>query len=186
MIRSTILIALFWICAVLPLAAQKQKEERSSPLAMATYKYKTSYVKITYGAPSKRGREVFGGLVPFGRVWRTGANEATEITFTRNVMISGQPLPAGTYTLFTIPNERKWTILFNSELGQWGAYKYDEKKNILAVSAIPLTSEETEVLTFTFEAKDRLAYLTLAWDKTRISLPISFIESDTPAPSTQD
>jgi hypothetical protein len=171
---------------MLPLVAQKQKEERSSPLAMATYKYKNTYIKVTYGAPAKRGREVFGSLVPYGKVWRTGANEATEITFTRNVLIAGQPLAAGTYTLFTIPNERKWSVLFNSELGQWGAYKYDEKKNVLTVSAIPIPVEETEVFACTFEAKDALAYLTLTWDKTRVSLPISFVESDTPTPKSQD
>jgi hypothetical protein len=84
----------------------------------------TKNVKVTYGQPSKKGRVIFGDLVPYGEVWRTGANEATEITFSSDVVISGKTIKAGTYTLFTIPQKNTWTIILNSELKQWGSYGY--------------------------------------------------------------
>lgn len=96
---------------------------RNSPIVIANLKTtENNYVKCTYGQPLKKGREIFGNLVPYGKLWRTGANEATEITFTTNIQIGETQLPAGTYTLFTVPNKEKWTIILNSELGQWGDF----------------------------------------------------------------
>ncbi len=96
---------------------------RNSPIVIANLKTtENNYVKCTYGQPLKKGREIFGNIVPLGKLWRTGANEATEITFTTNIQIGDTQLPAGTYTLFSIPNKEKWTIILNSELGQWGDY----------------------------------------------------------------
>jgi hypothetical protein len=173
---------LLFSVALAPALAQKKSEPKPSPLAMATYKYKDTYIKVTYGAPSKKGRQIFGNLVPFGKVWRTGANEATEITFTQNVQIAGNLVPAGTYTLFTIPNAQKWTLLLNKELGQWGAYKYDEKKDVISSLGIPVPTEETEVFTINFEPKDGIVNLSMSWDRTKVSFPITLIE---PASSAQ-
>lgn len=169
------------VMVIIPGFAQKKNEPKPSPLAMATYKYKDTYIKVTYGAPSKKGRQIFGNLVPYGKVWRTGANEATEITFTQNVKISGELIPAGTYTLFTIPNAQKWSILLNTELGQWGAYKYDEKKDLITALGIPVPTEETEVFTISFEPKDGIVNLSMSWDRTKVSLPITLIEPASPA-----
>lgn len=129
-------------------------------------------MKITYGQPSKRGRDVFGALVPYGKVWRTGANEATEITFTKDVIFAGKDLKAGTYVLFTIPEKDNWTVILNSKTGQWGAYDYDKvkDKDVLKVQ-VPVVAlkESSEKLMMAFDAKG----LNIYWDMTSIVVPIS-------------
>src|SRR5688572_28697951 len=95
-------------------SAQEQVKARPSPLALATVKNKTTYVKITYSQPHNNGRAIFGSLVPYGQVWRTGANEATEITVTKDITINSVLLKAGTYSIFTIPEKEKWTIIINA------------------------------------------------------------------------
>ena len=97
--------------------AQDPLKGRSSPLAIVSARYKDAYIKITYSRPHKKGREIFGGIVPFGEVWRTGANEATEITTTKDILVNAVLLKAGTYSLFTIPDKIKWTIIINREVG---------------------------------------------------------------------
>ena len=128
-------------------------------------------MKVTYGQPSKRGREIFGALVPYGQVWRTGANEATEITFIKDVKFAGKDLKAGTYSLFAIPTKDKWTIILNGKLGQWGAYDYDKvkDKDVLKadVTVTPL-KDVVEKLTYTFDAKG----LTISWDLVSVVIPI--------------
>ena len=84
-----------------------------------------------------KGRPIWGQLVPYGQVWRSGANEATTITFDQPVMVEGQPLAAGTYSLFTIPTEKQWTMIFNKTAKQWGAFKYDDKQDALRVTVTP-------------------------------------------------
>ncbi len=133
------------------------------------------YIKAVYGQPLKRGREVFGALEPYGRVWRTGANEATEITTTKDLRIGGKTLKAGTYTLFTIPQKDKWKVLFNSDLGQWGAFKYDPAKDVL-VTEVPVsqTPETYEAFTIRFDETRTGADMVLVWDKTRVAVPLTF------------
>ncbi|WP_298737629.1 DUF2911 domain-containing protein [uncultured Chitinophaga sp.] len=128
-------------------------------------------VKISYGQPSKKNREIFGKLVPYGEVWRTGANEATEITFEKDGTFGGKPVKAGTYSLFTIPGEKEWTFILNSTLKQWGAYKYNEikGKDVLQVKAPASTlSAPVEKLTITLPA----GKLVLEWDKTKVEVPV--------------
>jgi hypothetical protein len=157
--------------------AQDAIKPRLSPLEIVTLKYEDTYVKVTYGRPHKKGREIFGNLVPFGKVWRTGANEATEITFTNDVYINGKRLDAGTYTIFTIPEENEWTVIFNSELGQWGAYNYDPDKNVLEIKAEVEQLDITyEPFTIEFQLQDDKANLLMMWDKTRASFTIGFID----------
>ena len=129
-------------------------------------------VKVTYGQPSKKGREIFGKLVPYGEVWRTGANEATEITFAKDVTVGGKPVKAGTYTLFTIPTENEWTVILNSQLKQWGAYDYGKHKDKdVAQFTVPSskTSAVVEKLTYSFTPENDLV---IAWDDRQISVPI--------------
>lgn len=129
-------------------------------------------VEVAYGQPSKRGREIFGKLEPYGKVWRTGANEATEITFKKDVVFGGQPVKAGTYTLFTIPNENEWTVILNSELKQWGAYGYDKiKAKDLPHVKVPAQKVDSpiEKLTMRFDEKNSLI---IEWDQARIAVPI--------------
>ena len=158
------------------LFAQEPLSPRPSPLSLVTMKYEDTYVKITYCRPSKRGREIFGSLEPYGEVWRTGANEATELTFTRNVKIGGYEVAAGTYSLFTIPENGDWTIIINKDLGQWGAFSYNQDHDLLRFQAKTETMETVyEPFTIEFEQKGiKNTNLLLMWDKTKVIIPIEF------------
>lgn len=101
-------------------------------------------ITLDYGSPSVKGREIWGGLTPFGEVWRSGANAATTITFSKDVMVEGKALPAGTYALFTIPTKDKVTVIFNSVTDQWGAGNYDATKDVLRVSVSPKAVDKNQ------------------------------------------
>ena len=171
----------FFLFAILtvPLAglAQSPEQQRTSPLAIASMRYKDAYVKITYSKPQKLGREIFGKLVPYGQVWRTGANEATEITVTKNVQLNGSLLKAGTYSIFSIPNKDKWTIIINTEVGLWGSYNYNSKMDEMRfdVPAQQIASGSTEQFTIQFDQRNELADLIISWDRVKISIPFKFI-----------
>ncbi|MBT8401715.1 MAG: DUF2911 domain-containing protein [Rhodothermia bacterium] len=105
-------------------------------------------VVLEYGRPNAKDREVWGKLVPYGKVWRTGANEATTISFDAPVTIEGEPLDAGTYSLFTIPNEDEWVIIFNNTAEQWGAFNYDSEQDALRVTVTPGSGEHVESMDF--------------------------------------
>ena len=158
--------------------AQELVKPRPSPLALVTAQYKDTYLKLTYSQPSKRGREVFGKLVPFDQVWRTGANEATEVTITRDIKVNGSDLKAGTYSIFTIPRVDAWTIIINGDLGQWGSYNYNEKTDVLRfdVPTAALADVVYESFTLWFDQKNDKADLHMAWDKTKVVIPIQFQE----------
>ena len=129
-------------------------------------------VKVNYGQPSKKGRVIFGGLEPYGKVWRAGANNATEITFEKDVKFGGKSIKAGTYTLFATPNEKEWTIILNSELKQWGAYKYEEikAKDVVHVT-VPVKKLDNVVEQLTYRFTDKNA-LVIEWDQTQVTIPI--------------
>jgi hypothetical protein len=132
--------------------------------------------RVTYSRPFKNDREVFGKLVPYGKVWRTGANENTEIKFYQDVEFGGKQVKAGTYTLFSIPNEKEWTIILNSDLDYWGAYKYNEKNDVVRVTAPVVTlNEPLENFSVQFEGKgSNQAILKLGWDKTVAEVPLKY------------
>lgn len=160
--------------------SQEAIQPRPSPTAIVTMKYEDSYIKITYCQPHKKGREIFGGLVPFGEVWRTGANEATEITITKDVLFNDEELNAGTYSLFTIPGRDEWTIILNEGLGQWGTYTYNPELDILRVKANAESTNGTiwEPFTIRFEQNNEKADLVMTWDDTKIRIPIEFIPEE--------
>lgn len=137
----TILAAAF-IAAVVSIQAsgQDDKASRPSPPAEASKKTANATITINYSQPSVKGRELWGKLVPYGQVWRAGANEATTFQVDKDVKIEGQPLAAGKYGLFAIPNADEWTIIFNKVPNQWGAFKYDEKQDALRVKVKPKKS----------------------------------------------
>ena len=127
-------------------------------------------VVVQYGRPSVRGRTVFGDLVPYGEVWRTGADEATTLTLGTDAVIGGKTVPAGTYSLFTIPKEDgPWTVVINEVARQWGAYKYDASKDVARIEAEASEHEPTEVLTFA--AEDDAIVLT--WAGAQLSIPVA-------------
>jgi hypothetical protein len=168
--------ALLFILCTSSAFSQEAIKPRPSPLAIISMRYKDAYVKIVYSQPLKHGREIFGKLVPYDQVWRTGANEATELTTTRNIQINGTLLKAGTYSLFTIPQKDKWTIIINSELGLWGAYNYNSKLDVMRFD-VPVSTTDTvyEPFTMQFDQRNEVADLLLYWDKTKVSIPIKFI-----------
>jgi hypothetical protein len=148
---------------------------RPSPLAMATYKDESMYLKIVYGQPMKKGRVIFGGLEKYGKLWRMGANEATELTLTRDVRMGGKVVKAGTYALFGIPNPDSWTIILNGDLGQWGAYAYKPERDVLRFEVTPARHDQVyEALTFKFEETSTGVDLVLFWDDVRVPIPIGF------------
>jgi len=129
--------------------------------------------RVIYSRPQRDNRVIFGELVEYGKVWRLGANEATEIEFFKDATIAGKKVLKGRYTLYAIPNETKWTIIINKDTDTWGAFIYDQKKDV-ARADVPVQTMETAVEPFsmTFNKTDRGTTLVIAWDKTSVSLPI--------------
>lgn len=117
-------------------AQHNNKANRPSPPAIATGKIGQTTVTIDYSSPAVKNRKVWGELVPYGSVWRAGANEATIIEFSRDVVIEGKPLQQGKYSLYTIPGENQWTVIFNKAVGQWGT-EYDQRRDALRVVVKP-------------------------------------------------
>lgn len=161
---------------VLPVQAQERGNTlpRVSPNAAVSQTIGVTEVKITYGRPSVRGREIFGGLVPYGEIWRTGANEATTISFSSPVQVEGKPLEKGTYSLFTIPGQNTWTVVFNDQPNQWGAYEYDSSQDVLRVEVTPESADMREMMTFTFpNVTDTSGTAVLHWAETRVPFEIT-------------
>jgi len=158
-------------------SAQEPDTKRPSPLALISMRYKDAYIKITYSQPQKRGREIFGKLVPYGQVWRTGANEASEITLTKNIQLNGSLLKAGTYSIFTIPEKEKWTIIINNDVGLWGAYNYNSKLDEMRfdVPVQSLNGEVYEQFTMKFDQRNDTADLLILWDRVKVSISFKFI-----------
>jgi hypothetical protein len=157
--------------------AQEAVKPRLSPLAVVSARYKNTYLKVTYSQPHKKGREIFGGLVPFGEVWRTGANEATELTVTKDIYLNGNLLKAGTYSVFSIPEKIKWTIIINSEPGLWGSYNYNQKLDVMRFDVPVQNLEEVyEPFTLRLDHNNDKADLSMMWDRTKITIPIRFID----------
>ena len=133
-------------------------------------------VRVTYSRPAKKEREIFGKLIPYNEVWRTGANESTEIKFYKDVTIQGKKVKAGTYTLFTIPNANEWTIIINSDVDFWGAYSYNQANDILRIN-VPVKKSEEVIEIFSIQLSkisDSEAVIRLAWDTTLVESSIAF------------
>lgn len=149
-------------------------EARPSPNAAVSQTIGTTNVTITYGRPSVRGRAIYGELVPYGEVWRAGANEATTISLSSDVMVEGEALAAGTYALFATPNADAWSIHFNSVPAQWGAYNRDASNDVLVVSVSPQAAPAQELLTYTFDGvTETEGTLVLHWADVRVPVRIS-------------
>ena len=133
----------------------------------------TKNLSVTYGRPYKKGRVVFGELEKYGKVWRVGADEATQITFNQDTKFGGQAVAKGTYAMFALVEEKEWTIILNSVLGQWGAYSYDKNKDKDVVKVkVPVKKLNDVVEQLTIKADDKA--LNISWDQTSVSVPLSF------------
>jgi Protein of unknown function (DUF2911) len=130
--------------------------------------------RVIYSRPLKQGRKIFGELVEYGKLWRLGANEATEIEFYKDVKIKGKKIPKGRYTLYAIVNETNWTLIINKDTDVWGAFKYDSKKDVLRVDLpVEKKEESVEALSMVFEKSGNTINLVFAWEQVRVTLPIS-------------
>jgi hypothetical protein len=159
------------------LFAQTPKPETPAASPACTLKQRVGLtdIEIVYSRPGMKGRQVYGGLVPYDKVWRTGANQATKITFSAPVKLNDADIPAGTYALMTIPGEKEWTIIVNKTASQWGSYRYDEKADLVRFKATPVTLAEP-VETFTIDLndiRDDSATLNLIWEKTRVPVKLT-------------
>jgi hypothetical protein len=150
--------------------AEDDKSQRPSPPASTTANVSGVNVTIDYSAPAVKGRTIWGELVPYGKVDRTGANEATVFSVDKDVLINGEPLPAGQYSLFSIPTETDWTLIFNKEAEQWGAYDYKESEDALRVTITPSMVEDfKERLEFKVSSDGTVNY---HWEKLVFSFTV--------------
>lgn len=145
-----------------------------SPAASVSQRVGLTDIEVEYSSPGVKGRKIWGGLVPFDQPWRTGANAATRITFSRDVVFGGKPVPAGTYAIVTVPTEKKWTVVLSKELGLWvGGKRYDPKDDVVRVQVQPEKAPHRERMTFLFSnTTDDGTSLDLEWEKLRVSVPI--------------
>ena len=158
------------------LFAQAPKITTPAPSPACTLKQRVGLtdVEISYSRPSARDRVVFGGLVPYGEVWRTGANASTKISFSTAVKLNGVDVPAGTYALYTIPGKTEWTVIIDKDTSLWGSYKYDQKNDLVRFTATPEpTSRPVETFTIDIgHLRDDSAVLYLAWERTFVPIKL--------------
>ncbi|MDT0675739.1 DUF2911 domain-containing protein [Autumnicola musiva] len=146
----------------------------ASPMDLALYRNPDNepIARVIYSRPQRRDREVFGKLVPYGEVWRTGANEATELTLYKDLQVAGETVPQGTYTLYTIPKENEWTVILNKKTHTWGAYEYSSEQDFVRIS-VPARKapNNIEALSMAFEQIDNGANLLIGWDDRYVKIP---------------
>ena len=156
----------------LPAASPRQKVEQQ---------FSMSKITVDYGRPGVKGRKIFGDLVPFGKVWRLGANSSTKITFEQSVNFGGKTVSAGTYGLFVIPTEKEWKVILNKDSQQWGAYTFDEKLNVVDVTLpVQKLAEKQEWFVIELNPIDENAVnLVMKWDFTKVELPLKIGKPET-------
>lgn len=146
----------------------------ASPRQTVEQQFSTSKITVDYGRPAIKGRKVFGELVPYGKVWRAGANSATKLTFAQSVNFAGKTVPAGTYGLFVIPSEKEWKVILNKDAQQWGAYSYDEKLNVTEITVpVQKLAEKQELFAIELNPLDDNALeMVIKWDLTKVTVPM--------------
>jgi hypothetical protein len=172
-IRSSVLIAMLGYIAPVSLVAQQDKSSRPSPPAKAECKVAGAAVTVDYSSPRAKGRKIYGGLVPYGQIWRAGANEATTFVTTSELNVGGKAVPAGSYTLFAIPGESKWTLVISKKTGEWGT-AYPGPENDLARIDMKASKLPSPVDSFTiaFDQAGGGCTLRMDWETTRASVDI--------------
>ena len=178
--RKAVFITLAFLAVVAVLVVQAQgpedKLKRPSPPGTAACNFADgNKVSIEYGRPSMRGRKIFGGLVPFGKVWRTGANEATSFSTTTDVQVNGVKVPHGDYTLYSLPGQSGWHLIVNKQTGQWGTI-YDAMQDLaripIKIEALPVPVEQFTITLATDPENGSACKLNLDWEKTRVTAAI--------------
>ena len=173
---TAIVVAVLAVVLFIAFKFLQYNTKKNSPEATVEYKKDGTELSVFYCRPSKKGREIFGGLLPYGKIWRTGANEATTFTTNQALSIGGKTLPAGTYTLWTIPGPSEWTVIFNSKMYGWGVNFNSEasrepEADVLQVT-VPVETLAESIEMFTISFSEPTPSLVLAWDKTKVSVPL--------------
>lgn len=173
--RSLAVLATLSVAAGLHAQAPRIDFPAASPAATVSQRVGLTEIKINYNRPGAKGRTVFGGLVPYDQVWRTGANTATKISFSTSVKLNGTEVPAGDYELFTIPGVNEWTVIIHRNLSQWGSYSYDPKNDVARIKARPVTlTSPVETLDLSFnDLRDESATLAISWENVRVPIAIT-------------
>ncbi|WP_121462038.1 DUF2911 domain-containing protein [Chryseobacterium defluvii] len=160
--------------------AQDYSVPAASPRQKVEQQFSMSKVTIDYGRPGVKGRKIFGELVPYGQVWRAGANSSTKVTFGQSISFGGKIVPAGTYGLFIVPTEKEWKVILNKDFQQWGAYTYDPKQDVVDVT-VPVNklADKQEWFEITLNPIDEnSANLVLKWDFTQAEVPLKPAKPD--------
>jgi len=171
MSKRTAILSLMVLGLSVFAVAQKQ---RPSPAAQAQCSLPDGKtIAINYSSPRMKGRKIFGELVPYGEVWRTGANEATTFVTTANLNVGGGSVPAGNYTLFTVPNEKSWKLIINKKTGEWGIpYKYESDELARVDMQVTPTMSGVEDFTIDLDQADHGCVLSMSWENTKASVRI--------------
>ncbi|MBY0481076.1 MAG: DUF2911 domain-containing protein [Chitinophagaceae bacterium] len=180
-----VLLSIFLLSGICALAQQKPTDLDKSPMDMSYWPANYPILKmsgkasdqpiarIIYSRPLKNGRTIFGGIIKYNEMWRLGANEATEVEFFKAVKIAGKSLPKGRYTIYCLPTENKWTIIFNKDNYCWGNFSYDSKKDIVRADIdVEKNADNIEAFTIYFEDAKTGANMIALWDDVKTSLPI--------------
>jgi Protein of unknown function (DUF2911) len=170
-----VILIIFAIAAVTTAAfAQEDKSQRPSPPAQAQCKLPDGKaITVDYSSPRMKGRKIFGGLEPYSKVWRAGANEATTFVTDADLSVGGKAIPAGSYTIFAIPNPDKWTLIVNKKTGEWGIpYKYEADELLRVDMKVSQTPSPVENFTIAFDPKGKGCTLSLSWENTEASVLI--------------
>jgi hypothetical protein len=187
MIKNIFSFAFVWLIAFTATAQSNLPAVDKSPMDMCYYPVRYPNLKaqdklteplaarVIYSRPKKEGRAIFGGLVEYGKLWRLGANEATEIEFYKPAVVAGKKIARGRYTLYAIVNEKSWTFIINKETDTWGSFKYNQAKDVVRTEVqVQSLTEPVESLTMVFEKENQNSSLVVAWENVKCALPVSF------------
>jgi len=175
------------LALALPAAAQAPVVPTTNPPALVQQRVAATDVEIRYHRPAVKGRAIFGGLVPYGHVWRTGSDDATRISFSTPVRLDGVAIEAGTYEVFSIPGESEWTVIVHKDMSQWGAYSYDSANDVARLRVVPETLT-APVESFTIDVSDVMpnsGKLNIAWELTRVSVRLEVDVRATAVPQVE-
>jgi hypothetical protein len=167
--KQNLAFLLIGLSLSLTAVAQNDPAQRPSPPAEAVGTVKGKTITIKYSQPSVKGRSIFGGIVPYGQVWRTGANETTSIDFSEDVTLEGKPVAKGKYALFTIPGEKDWTVILNKTI-KWGAFSYKQDEDVLRVT-VPARKAKAFAEKFTIDIAKK-GVVTMAWADTQVDVTV--------------
>ena len=173
--RKKAIVALVSMLVVCALAfAQQDKSKRPSPSATTQCKFDSKTITVDYSSPRMKGRKIFGGLVPYGEVWRTGANEATTFVTNAGLTVDGKDIPAGNYTIFTIPEQDKWTLIVNKHTGEWGIpYSYQSEELVRIPMQVSKTASPVENFTISLQQGGAGCTLAMSWENTQASVKLA-------------